>query len=150
MKASESVPNLHIQMQMLPINDTAGAMKLIRSYYREWQGPEIYAKALEYNTIQIFKGLTLMDFFEVVLLAKKNAETVGRPVDQQLLKYLIVRAAQAVHNKYWKELNRWLQDTTISKIDLFELYQNHVLVEHEVDMDMRYSDNNPECNQLAM
>ena len=56
MKASESVPNSHIQMQMLPTNDTAGAMKLIRSYYREWQGPEIYAKALEYNTIQIFKG----------------------------------------------------------------------------------------------
>ena len=81
-------------------------MKLIRSYYREWQEPEIYAKALEYNTIQIFKGLTLMDFFEVVLLAKKEAETVGRPVDQQLLKYLIVRATQAMHNKYWKELNR--------------------------------------------
>ena len=37
MKASESVPNLHIQMQMLQINDTAGAMKLIRNYYREWQ-----------------------------------------------------------------------------------------------------------------
>ena len=84
MKASESVPNLHIQMQMLQINDTAGAIKLIRSYYREWQGPEIYAKALEYNTIQIFKGLTLMDYFEVVLLAKKEAETVGRPVDTQL------------------------------------------------------------------
>ena len=48
---------------MLPINDTAGAMKLTRSYYREWQEPEIYAKALEYNTIQIFKGLTLMKFF---------------------------------------------------------------------------------------
>ena len=102
MRASESVLNLHIQMQMLQINDTAGAMKLIRSYYREWQGPEIYAKALEYKTIQIFKGLTLMDFFEVVLLAKKEAETVGRPVDSQLLKYLIVRAAQAMHNKYWK------------------------------------------------
>ena len=32
-----------------------------------------------------------MDFFEVVLLAKKEAKTVGRPVDSQLLKYLIVR-----------------------------------------------------------
>ena len=51
MKTSESVPNLHIQMQMLQISDTAGAMKLIRSYHREWQRPEIYAKALEYNTI---------------------------------------------------------------------------------------------------
>ena len=34
MKASESAPNLHIQMQMLTINDTAGAMKLIQSCYR--------------------------------------------------------------------------------------------------------------------
>jgi hypothetical protein len=32
---------------MLPINDTAGAMKLVQSYYQEWQGPKIYAKALE-------------------------------------------------------------------------------------------------------
>ena len=60
---------------------------------------------LECNTIQIFKGLTLMDFFEVVLLAKKEAETVGRPVTSQLLKYFIVRAAQAMHNKHLKELN---------------------------------------------
>ena len=71
-------------------------------------------------------------------------------MDSQLLKYLIVRAAQAMHNKYWKELNRWLQDTSISEIDLFKLYQDHVLVEHEVDIDMRYSGNNPECNQSAM
>ena len=61
-----------------------------------------------------------------------------------------MRAAQAVHNKYWKELNRWLQDTNISEIDLFKLYQDHVFVEHEVDMDMRYTGNNPEFNQLAM
>ena len=61
-----------------------------------------------------------------------------------------MRAAQAMHNKYWKELNRWLQDLTILKNDLFKLYQDHVLLEHEVDMDMRYSGNNPECNQLAM
>jgi hypothetical protein len=113
MKASESVSNLHIQMQTLPINDTAGAMQLIRNYYREWQRPEIYAKVLEYNTIHIFKGLTLMDFFKVVLLAKKEAETVGRPIEEQLLKYLIVRAAQSMHNKFWKALNHWLQDLTI-------------------------------------
>ena len=99
MKASESVPNSHIQMQMITINDTARVMKLIWNYYQEWQESEIYAKALEYNTIQIFKGLTLMDFVEVVLLEKMEAETVGRPIDQQLLKYLIVRAAQAMHNK---------------------------------------------------
>ena len=99
MKASENVPILHIQMQMFNLNDVVGAMNLIKDYYRKWQGPEIYTKSLEYNTIQIFKPLALMDFFEVVLLAKKEAETLGRPVKQQLLKYLIVRAAQALHNK---------------------------------------------------
>ena len=55
-----------------------------------------------------------MDFFEVVLLAKKEAETVDWPIDQQLLKYLIVRAAQELHNKYWKELNSWLQDVPVN------------------------------------
>ena len=55
-----------------------------------------------------------------------------------------------MHNKYWKELNRLLQDLTISETALFKLYQDHVLLEHEVDMDMRYSGNNPECNELAM
>ena len=91
-----------------------------------------------------------MDFFEVVLLAKNKAETVGRPIDQQLLKYLIGRAAQALHNKYWKELNSWLQDLNVNEIELFKLYQDHVLLEHEVDMNLRYSGNNTECNQLAM
>ena len=91
-----------------------------------------------------------MGFFEVVLLAKKEAETVGRPVDQQLLKYLNVRAAQAMQNNYWKELNRWLHDLNITEIELFKLYQDHVLLEREVDMDLRYSGNNPDGNQLAL
>ena len=91
-----------------------------------------------------------MNFFEVVLLAKKEAETVGRPIYQQLLKYLNVRDAQALHNKYWKELNSWLQDVQVNEIELFKLYQDHVLLGHEVVMDLRYSGNNPKCNQLAM
>ena len=40
-----------------------------------------------------------MDFFEVVFLVKKEAKTVGRLIVQQLLKYLIVRAAQAIYNE---------------------------------------------------
>ena len=91
-----------------------------------------------------------MDFFEVVLLAKKEAEMLGRPVEQQLLKYLIVRAAQALHNKYWKELNRWLTDLSIHESQLFKLYQDHVINEHEVNMDQRYNGANPEGNQFAM
>ena len=49
----EDVPNLSIQIQSLDLNDLQGALKLISNYYHEWQGPEIYAKALENDTIQI-------------------------------------------------------------------------------------------------
>ena len=50
-KVSEGVPNLSIQIQALDLNDVQGALKLISNYYHEWQGPEIYAKALEHDTI---------------------------------------------------------------------------------------------------
>jgi hypothetical protein len=90
---------------------------------------------MEDNTIQIFKPLTFMNFFEVVLLAKKETETLESPVEQQILNYLIVRAAQAQHNKYWKELNRWPTDLSINKSQLFKLYQDNAINEHEVNMD---------------
>ena len=50
-KVSECVPNLSISIQALDLNDVQGALKLISNYYHEWQGPEIYAKALENDTI---------------------------------------------------------------------------------------------------
>ena len=65
-KVSECVPNLSIQIQALDLNDVQGALKLIANYYHEWQGPEIYAKALENDTIQIHPGWTILDFMEVV------------------------------------------------------------------------------------
>ena len=55
-RVSEGVPNLSIQIQALDLNDVQGALKLISNYYHEWQGPKIYAKALEIDTIQINKG----------------------------------------------------------------------------------------------
>ena len=55
-KVSDCVPNLSIQIQALDLNDMQGALKLIGNYYHEWQGPEIYAKTLENDTIQIHSG----------------------------------------------------------------------------------------------
>ena len=85
-EVSECVPNLSIQIQALDLNDVQGALKLIGNYYHAWPGPEIYAKALENDTIQIHPGWTILDFMEVVQLAKKEATVVGRPIDPQLLK----------------------------------------------------------------
>ena len=104
-KVSECVPNLAIQIQALDLNDVQGALKLIGNCYHELQGPEIYAKALENDTIQIHPGWTILDLMEVVQSAKKEAKVVGRPIDTQLLKYLLLRGAYATHGKYWEELN---------------------------------------------
>jgi hypothetical protein len=85
-----------------------GALKLISNYYHEWQGPKIYAKALENDTIQINMGRTILDLVEVIQQAKKEANVVGRPIDLQLLKYLFLRGAYATHGKYWEELTMHL------------------------------------------
>ena len=64
-KVSECVPNLSIQIQALDLNDVQGNLKLIANYYHEWQGPEIYAKALENDTIQIHPGWTILDSWKL-------------------------------------------------------------------------------------
>ena len=94
------------------------------NYYHEWQGPEIYAKALENDTIQINMGWTILDLMEVIQLAKKEAKVVGRPIDTQLLKYLFLRGAYATHGKYWEELNVWLNDRNMDELDMERLYQD--------------------------
>jgi len=111
-----------------------GALKLIANYYHEWQGPEIYAKALENDTIQINMGWTILDLMEVIQLAKKEAKVVGRPIDTQLLKYLFLRGAYATHGKYWEELNVWLNDRNMDELDMERLYQELVLRKREVEL----------------
>ena len=82
-KVSDCVPNLSIQIQAMDLNDVQGALRLISNYYHEWQGPEIYAKALKHDTIQINMGWTILDLMEVIQLAKKEAKVVGRPIETQ-------------------------------------------------------------------
>ena len=65
-KVSKCVPNSSTQIQALNLNDVQGALKLISNYYHKWQGPKIYAKALENDTIQIHTGWTILDLMEVV------------------------------------------------------------------------------------
>ena len=101
-KVLEGVPNLSIQIQALDLNDVQGAFELISNYYHEWQGPEMYAKALKHDTIQINMGWTILDLMEVIQLAKKEAKVVGRPLETQLLKYLFLRGAYTTLGKYWE------------------------------------------------
>jgi hypothetical protein len=117
-----------------------GALKLTSNYYHEWQGPEIYAKALENDTIQINMGWTILDLMEVIQQAKKEAKVVGRPIDSQLLKYLYLRGAYAAHGKYWEELNVWLNDMMIWSSIMERLYQELVLRKREVDLELSLRD----------
>jgi hypothetical protein len=55
----ECVSNLSIEIQALYSDDVQGALKLISNYYHELQGPEIYSKALDNDTIQINTGWTI-------------------------------------------------------------------------------------------
>ena len=127
-----------------------GALKLIANYYHEWQGPEIYAKALENDTIQIHPGWTLLNLMEVVQLAKKEANVVGRPIDTQLLNYLLLKGAYATHGKYWEELNGWLNDRNLDELEMANLYQELVLRKHEVELEQKFKGPIPTNNHLAM
>ena len=57
---------------------------------------------------------------EVAQSAKKEAKVVGRPIDPQLLKYLLLTAAYATHGKYWEKLNGWLNDKNLNELRMEE------------------------------
>jgi hypothetical protein len=142
-KVLECNPNSSIQIQALDLNDVQGALQLISNYYHEWQGPEIYSKALENETIQIHPGWTILDLMEVIQLAKKEAKVVGRPIETQLLKYLYLQGVYATHAKYWEDFNVWLNDKNT-------LYQELVLRKHEVDSEQKFKGQTPTNNNLAI
>ena len=87
---------------------------------------------------------------EVVQLAKKEAKQVGRPIDTQLLKYLLLRGAYATHGKYWEELNGWLNDKNLDELGMADLYQEMVLRKHEVELEQKFEGPTPTNNNLAM
>ena len=90
---------------------------------------------------------------EVIQLAKKEAKVVGRPIETQLLKYLLLRGAYATHGKYWKELNGWLSDRNLDELEMATLYQELVLRKHEVELEQSFKEPTPtkkiwRCNYM--
>ena len=87
---------------------------------------------------------------EVAQLAKKEAKVVGRSIETQLLKYLLLRGAYATHGKYWEELNGWLSDRSLDEVEMAKLYQELVLRKHEVELEQKFKGPTPTNNHLAM
>ena len=102
------------------------------------------------DTIQIHPGWTILVLMKVVQLAKKEAKVVGRPIETQLLKYLLLRRAYATHGKYWKELNGWLSDRNLDELEMAKLYQELVLRKHEVELEQKFNGPTPTNNNSAM
>ena len=75
---------------------------------------------------------------------------VGRPIDTQLLKYLLLRGAYVTHGKYWEELNCWLSDRNLDELEMANLYQELVLRKHEVELVQKCKGPTPMNNHLAM
>ena len=51
-KASKFVPILSQQYLQLTLSDVASVVQLILDYYREMPGPQIYARAMQLNTLK--------------------------------------------------------------------------------------------------
>ena len=75
---------------------------------------------------------------------------VGRQIDSQLLKYLLLRGVYATHGKYWEELNVWLNDKSLDELQMSKLYQELVLRKHEVELEQKFKGPTPTNNNLAM
>ena len=126
------------------------SISLFGQSFRMCSESEIYAKALEIDTIQIHPGWNILDLMEVIQVAKKEAKVVGGPIDTQLLKYLFLRGVYATHNKYWEELNNWLNDKNLNELEMSTLYQELVLRKHEVELEQKFKGPTPTNNNLAM
>ena len=85
---------------------------------------------------------------EIVQLAKKEAKVVGRPIETQLLKYLLLRGAYATHGKYWEELNGWLSDSNLDELEMTNLYQKLVLQKHKVELEQKFKGPTPTYNNF--
>ena len=93
-KASESVPIMSQQYLQLTLNDVASAVQLILDFHREMPGPQIYARALHFNTLKPEPGWSIRVFLSVEYFAIKEAEVLQQLVDTQLKKFVYFRAQQ--------------------------------------------------------
>ena len=91
-KASEFVPSLSQQYLQLTLNDVASAIKLILDFYKEMPGPQIYARAMQFNTLKPEPGWSIRVFLSVEYFAIKKAEVLQQLVETQQQKYVYFRA----------------------------------------------------------
>ena len=111
-KASEFVHILSQQYLQLTLNDVALAVQLILDFYREMPGPQIYARAVQFNTLKSEPGWSIREILSVEYFAIKEAEVLHQLVETQLQKYVYFRAQQLIFSKkYYKEMNQWFTDT---------------------------------------
>ena len=87
---------------------------------------------------------------EIIQLAKKEVKAVGRLIEPQLLKYLLLRGVYATHGKYWEELNVWLNGKSLDELQMAKLYQELVLRKREVELEHKFKGPTPTNNNLAM
>ena len=137
-KASEFVPILSQQYLQLNLNDVASAIKLILDFYREMPGPQIYARAMQFNTLKPEPGWSIRVFLSVEYFANKEAEVLQQQVETQLQKYVYFRAQQLIFSKkYYKEMNKWLTDQTITLPVLVSNHEALIAEEQEVDPNLQ-------------
>ena len=80
-KASEFVPILSQQYLQLTLNDVASAIKLIVDFYRQTPGPQIYARAMQFNTLKPEPGWSIRVFLSVEYFVIKEAEVLQQLVE---------------------------------------------------------------------
>ena len=98
-KASEFVRILSQQYLQLTLNDVASAIQLIMDFYREMPGPQIYARAMQFNTLKPEPGWSIRVFLSVEYFTIKEAEVLQQLVETQLQKYVYFRAQQLIFSK---------------------------------------------------
>ena len=106
-KASEFVPILSQQYLQLTLNDVALAIQLILDFYKDMPGPQINARAMQFNTLKPESGWSIRVILSEEYFAIKEAEVPQQLVEPQLQKYVYFCAQQLIFSKkYYKEMNK--------------------------------------------
>ena len=114
-------------------------------------GPQIYARAMQFNTLKPEPGWSIRVFLSVEYFAIKEAEILQQVVEPQLQKYVYFRAQQLIFSKkYYKEMNKWFTDKAVTLATLVANHEALIAEEQEVDLDTQYSGNKHANNQYAI
>ena len=109
-------------------------------------GPQIYARAMQFNTLIPEPGWSIFVFFAI-----KKAELLHQLVETQLQKYIYFRAQQLIFSKkYYKEMNKWFTDKTITLPNLVSNHEALIAEEQEVDLNLQFNGGKHADNQYAI